>query len=121
MEAHKIVLLIAGLFWAFFAVYLLIGFLPGMKRRQEQWEHKLKGGEHRITPISPLRRIISVLLGVLMVSVVLAHVFGHDLGKMMGGSDGDIVILMILLASLSLLLGNRDRRISREKDQEARQ
>jgi hypothetical protein len=121
MDAHKIVALLAGIFSVFFMVYLLIGFLPPMKRRQEQWEHRIKGGEHRTTPISPLRRIVLVLLGLLALSVVWANVFGRDLGTMLGISDTGICTLMIALAVLSLLLGTRDRRVSRKKDQDARQ
>jgi hypothetical protein len=117
MGNHKTLDLIVGIFWALFAVYGLVGFLPAMQRLQHRWESKRKGPGSQIAPVYPLRRCVFVLLCLLAASMVLAGAFGRDLGVMIGVSDRHIWFLLMILAVLGVLLGNRDRRIWRKKVQ----
>lgn len=117
MDNHKTLDLIVGIFWALLAVYGLVGFLPAMQRLQHRWESKMKGGPNRIAPVYPLRRCVFVLLCLLASSLELAGAFGRDLANMLGVSDRDIWVLLMVLALLGVLLGIRDRRISRKQGQ----
>jgi len=100
-----------GVFWSLVTLYFAIGVLPGVWRRQQQWEAKAKRGGGKIASPSRLQRLIFVLLAGLMSAEVLAGAFHRGLGKMTGIGSGAICCLMMILPALYFSVGMVEKRL----------
>jgi hypothetical protein len=92
-------------------IYLLVGLFPGAQRRQQDCERRLKGGGESTIPRSRLWQVASALMVGAVAGQSFALAFHFNLSRLTGLSSSALsAMTFLLLPSLVILLGIRDRR-----------
>jgi hypothetical protein len=103
-----------GIFWVCMGLYIAIGLIPGIGRRLQEWESRLKGRKIIIW-ISPLRRIVLILMCGFCAAILFTGAFHRNLAEIMGIKSETFILILIFLPSLSVLLGIRDKHVMRRR------
>ena len=109
MQNIDILDFVLALLMSLATIYYLVGLHSGVKRRQEDWERRLKRGGGAIRPLSRLRRAIAGMMCSVFAVQLFAQAFHFSISAVTGISVAPIFIISTLFL-LFMLVGSRDRR-----------
>jgi len=112
MQNIDILSLVLGSLMSLVVTYFLVGLFPSVEERQQKFERRLKRGGGTIIPMSRFRRAVGALMLALFTAELFAGAFHGNLGKLAGISPH---ILFYATFCLFLLLGNRDKKLFKNK------
>lgn len=94
-----------GIFWSLMTIYFVISLLPGIWKRQHEWETRIKRSNVKIHSPSWLQRLICVLMTGMMSSELILDGLHRNFSKLTGISSGTLCLLMIIFPGLFFLAG----------------